>query len=367
MGIRILIIQKRFHPNSIAIVRGLRRRGHTVAMLVHGKGSVTEDYSDVDPVQVPYGRFSSRLLQTLAGSHIRNRYALPSFLGLWRELRSFQPDLVILKKGRLSNVIASTMAGLLGGKRILLANNPAAVRGKWWRVGLTAVGILPSVRVTTSAHRPGALEEEKVAGAWYRPYPIELPESGRSLRQQGEPLRLLMVGKFNSARKRLDWLLRAAHQAGLEPGSTRLTLVGTGREGGSEVPALRALADSLGWSASLKFHFNVPQAEMGAFYRKHDIFVMTARDEPFGMVVVEAMAHGLAVLSGDTVGASDCITHERNGLVYASDDLDQLAGQLRRLADSPDLLERLGAEARDTIAMQCTPEAFAEFIEGLVR
>lgn len=365
--IKVLIIQKRYHPNSIGIVRGLIRRGHDVRMFVHAKGSTTEDCSDAEPVRIPYGRMSSSLLGLLGGSHARNRYALPSMMGLWRAIRSYDPDVVILKKGRLPNLIAGVMAAVVGSRRVLLTDDPPRTREKWWRALLLRTGILPSVCLSTNARCPGALGMDKVNRAWYRPYPIELPSDARAPRKDGGPLKLLMVGKFRSHRKRLTWLVEAAARAGLDPGSTRLTIVGTGSENGPGPTYLRETAARLGWADSLTLHFNVPQRDMGAIYRDHDVFVMTARDEPFGMVVMEAMAHGLAVISGDSVGASDCITHERNGLIYASDDQDQLVAQLQRLDGSPELLERLGAEARNTIATHCTPEAFADLIEGLTR
>ena len=363
--IKVLITQKRYHPNSIGIVRGLKRRGHDVHILVHGKGSPTEDYTDVEPVRIPYGRLSSSLLRLVGGSHTRNRYAIPSMIEMWSAIRRCEPDVVILKKGRLPNLIAGVMAALVGSRRVLLTNDPPRSREKWWRALLLSTGVLPSVLIATSARCPGALGMDKGNGAWYRPYPIELPSNARKPREHGEPLKLLMVGKFSSERKRLIWLVEAATKAGLDPDTTRLTIVGTGREDGPGPTHLRETAARLGWADALTLHFNVPQGEMSAIYRDHDVFVMTARDEPFGMVVTEAMAHGLAVISSDTVGGSDCITHGKNGFVYSTDDCDELAAYLLQLAGAPELVDRIGADARKTIAEQCSPEAFARLIESL--
>jgi len=303
------------------------------------------------------------LFRLIGREHLRNRYAFPSVYGLWGEVYGFRPDVVIFKKSRLPNLIAGVMAALLGSRRLLLKNRPPET-GSWPRRFLIFIGILPSVYITTSARRPGALGLGTVNGALYRPYPIELPALSRTRRAHGSPLRLLMVGSYGNARKRLSWLLEASIKAGLDPRTTTLTIVGTGSNTGQLAQHMDALAREAGWGGSFNLLFNIPQNQMSSIYCDHDVFIMTAKDEPFGMVVMEAMAHGLAVVSNDTVGASDCITHEVNGLIYKSSDLDDLVVQVKRLADSPELLEQLGVAAKTTIATQCTPEAFAEMIEN---
>jgi glycosyltransferase involved in cell wall biosynthesis len=360
---KILFIQHRFHPNSIGIVRGLIQRGHSVKMVVHGKGSPTENYTDLDPECVPYDRISESLLLYFWGRSARHRYAFPSLMRLWNAIHNFKPDVVILKQGRLTNVIASIMAAIVGSRRILLTNSPPRLRETCFRKILFFMRILPSIRITTSACLPGALSMEKVNGAWYRPYPIEVDSFENISRPINCTLRLLMVGKFSIARKRLHWLIQAADAAGLDKNRTKITIVGSGKEGSAYSIQLRELAHSLGWAESLTLLFNVPQSDMKAVYIDHDIFVMTARDEPFGMVVIEAMAYGLAVICSDTVGASDCITHGQNGLIYASDDFYQLKDQLQQVAKSQDYLNRLGSEAQITIRKHCSPNAFAELVE----
>jgi glycosyltransferase involved in cell wall biosynthesis len=364
---KILIIQKRFHPNSRGIIRGLREAGHDVAMIVH-HGS-DETFDECVPVVVPYIKSLDSLLRSIKGLRLRNRVGIPHLFQLIRATRASKPDLVILKKSRLPSILSGLIAVSVGARRILLTNSPPLAAEERGGLGalLRGTGIITKRRITTTAGRPGALAERMVNGAWFCPYPIELPEISHRRVDDTGPLRLLMVGKFSSARKRLPWLIEAAAAAGLSPSDTQITIVGSGRDDSSGAQALRETAERLGWADALTMRFSIPHDSMGEVYAANDIFVMTARDEPFGMVVVEAMAHRLPVICSDSVGGASCITHGQNGLIFPSDSLPGLTEELRRLAASPSERAKLGAAARETIEQECSPIAFARLIEEVAQ
>ncbi|MCC5977799.1 MAG: glycosyltransferase family 4 protein [Salinarimonas sp.] len=364
---KILIIQKRFHPNSRGIVRGLREAGHDVAMIVHSASK--ESFPECNPIVVPYIRSLDRLIGLLNMPKLRNRAGIPSLFRLIHAMKATKPDIVVIKKSRLPAIISGLAAVAFGARRILLTNSPPPKQKHRFNLAalLRGTGIITKRRIVTTAGRPGALAEDMVNGARFRPYPIELPEISHRRDNDIGPLRLLMVGKFSSTRKRLPWLIEAAAAAGLSPSDTQITIVGSGQDDSSGAQAVRDAAERLGWAGSLTLRFNLPHDSMGDVYAANDIFVMTARDEPFGMVVVEAMAHGLPVICSDSVGGASCITHDENGLIFPSDSLPGLTEELRRLAASPSERAKLGAAARETIAQKCSPIAFARLIEEVAQ
>ena len=69
--------------------------------------------------------------------------------------------------------------------------------------------------------------------------------------------------------------------------------------------------------------------------------------EPWGRVVVEAMACGLPVLVHSAGGYAQAIKHEVNGLLFNTS--DEAARLVRRLVDEPGLRQRLGEEARRSV------------------
>jgi glycosyltransferase involved in cell wall biosynthesis len=110
----------------------------------------------------------------------------------------------------------------------------------------------------------------------------------------------------------------------------------------------------------------VPPEELPALYAAADVLVLpsiaTATfQEPWGLVVNEAMLQGTPVIASDAVGAvaGGLVRDGRNGFVFAQGDADALAARLSALAGNPELVRRLGDAAREDVR-EYTPEAWAE-------
>ena len=120
---------------------------------------------------------------------------------------------------------------------------------------------------------------------------------------------LTIVGSLNRHRPSVDQLREALHAAGLEQ---RVTLAGE--------------ADA---------------ATISTYYRRSDVFVLATEYEGYGMVVAEALAHGLPVVS-TTVGAIPELVGSEAGVLVPVGDVRGLADALAKVLDSPDFRRRLG-------------------------
>lgn len=92
-------------------------------------------------------------------------------------------------------------------------------------------------------------------------------------------------------------------------------------------------------------------AELRRIYATSTVFAMTSLFMPrsfesFGMVYIEAAAHGLPVLAHDTGGVRDAVIDGGTGLLVAPGDQCALEVALRQLLESPALRHRLGAAGR---------------------
>lgn len=105
-------------------------------------------------------------------------------------------------------------------------------------------------------------------------------------------------------------------------------------------------------------------AELRAFYTSAAAFIHPAMAEPWGLVINEAMACGLPVLSSKNVGAAEELVREGvNGFLFDPNDVDEIAALMNRVADmSPEERSAMGAEARMLIA-KWGPERFAQGAE----
>lgn len=114
---------------------------------------------------------------------------------------------------------------------------------------------------------------------------------------------------------------------------------------------LKQLAQMLGISHRIGFTGFVDQP--AAAMRALDIVVhASAQPEPFGLVIVEGMACGLAVIASNGGGVAELITVETDALSHPPGDADTLASCITRLATDPDLRRRLGQAGRTTAELR---------------
>jgi glycogen(starch) synthase len=85
---------------------------------------------------------------------------------------------------------------------------------------------------------------------------------------------------------------------------------------------------------------------LARWYRSADLLVVPSRYEPFGMVVLEGMLHGLPVVAAAVGGPAEILTEGVTGLLFPPRDAQSLAVRILRLLADPALRRRLGRAAR---------------------
>jgi glycosyltransferase involved in cell wall biosynthesis len=90
-----------------------------------------------------------------------------------------------------------------------------------------------------------------------------------------------------------------------------------------------------------------PRETLSPLYARADVVVVPSRNELFGLVTLEAMLHGCAVLATETDGARELIEHEKTGLLIPVADAPALTAAAIRLLTDPHLRARLGQAAAD--------------------
>lgn len=94
-------------------------------------------------------------------------------------------------------------------------------------------------------------------------------------------------------------------------------------------------------------HINAPTSQIAEEYASSSMLVMSSHYEGFPMVMIEAMACGLPVVTFDyKCGPRDIIDHEINGLLVKDGDIEGLAQALMRLMNDDDLRQKMGEKAR---------------------
>jgi glycogen synthase len=110
---------------------------------------------------------------------------------------------------------------------------------------------------------------------------------------------------------------------------------------------LRRLVIQAGLTSHVTFVGAVVKDELPQVYQQADVLLFTSIwQEPFGRVIVEAQAAGLAVIGTATGGAAELILDEETGLHFTPGDPAQLARQIQRLRQEPDLYQKLAEAGR---------------------
>lgn len=103
---------------------------------------------------------------------------------------------------------------------------------------------------------------------------------------------------------------------------------------------------------TVRFLGNLPDDELSDVYERADIFAMTSVNhghsiEGFGLVYLEASAHGLPVVAHDVGGVSEAVVDGITGLLVPPNRPAQLAAAFEQLIFDPALRRRLGAAGRE--------------------
>jgi len=110
----------------------------------------------------------------------------------------------------------------------------------------------------------------------------------------------------------------------------------------------------------------VPRSEMLALYAQHDIFVLPSLMEGLPIVLLEAMASGMPVVTTETCGMMDVVEDEHNGLLVKPADSPAFASAVERLMTSGELRRTLGCNAQQAMRRH-TWERAAEQLEKVLQ
>jgi glycosyltransferase involved in cell wall biosynthesis len=156
------------------------------------------------------------------------------------------------------------------------------------------------------------------------------PRGARDVEGRYEAKRILFVG-LDWQRKGGPMLLEAFRQVRAVHPEARLTIVGTGPT--RPEPNVEVLGE-------------VPLDQVSAHYDRASVFCMPTQREPFGIVFVEAMTHGLPVVATNVGALPDLVENGVNGYLVDPWDTAALAQRLITLLGEPETCRAMGARGR---------------------
>jgi glycosyltransferase involved in cell wall biosynthesis len=268
---------------------------------------------------------------------------------LRREIKKQAPH-TVLSMGYTANV---TLALALPGMRVKSIGSersypPVDKRGQHWELlRKHSYRLLSLVVVQTEQAKNWVLENTSAKSVEVIPNPVVLPLQPYNPTVPPPPKNnsklILGVGRLD-ANKQFDHLISAFSKIAIRHNDWHLAILGEG----DEMNNLKKLRAELHLETNI--HFPGKVGNMSDWYKRSDILALTSGFEGFPNVLLEAMSHGLAVISYDCqTGPRDIITSGVDGYLIQPGDIRELSKKLALLITDNNLRRRLGLQARDII------------------
>jgi glycogen(starch) synthase len=357
------------------LVSALARASVDVAVLLLGPATGSS-----------YGQF--RPLARYPAAQVRRYGGVTIFEVSWfldlesiiRIVKRWRPDILHLHsfwmwhiagalRQRLNVPLVYTVHSLDRAEYELGAGPPQCV-GQWTHQESAIYGadriicLTESEQELLSAYCPSVRERIRIIGNG-----IDDVSYRRPTRPRDRPPTVLFSGRF-VARKGIHELMDAIGIVLAQLAEVRFVLAGGHRDASAEQMEAWLLTKSLSPFRS-QIHFTgwLTPRELEAWYRSADILVVPSWYEPFGMVVLEGMIHGLAVAASDVGGPAEIIRHGETGLLFPAGDAGALAGAIIELVYDSKLRGRLSSqgaiEVRETwIWDKVVPRMHAVYTEA---
>lgn len=170
---------------------------------------------------------------------------------------------------------------------------------------------------------------------------------------------LLYIGVLEE-RRNIKFLFDTFAEVCEKNSQTRLVMIGKGRS--DYVKSCFDYADTLNITDKIIHIDALPQNELKHIYEICDVFVFPTKFEIFGMVLLEAMAFGMSVVSSHNGGSSTLIIDNKYGTIVGDFDKTKWANAICTYLDNPDLRSDVRKEASERILNEFTWDKIAEKI-----
>lgn len=368
----------------LGVNRELAGLGHKVTALVpHASGAALSEI--VDGVRIERFRyFLPASLQRLCynGGILPNlqrswwaRINLPFFvfaqaLAVARMATCKHYDLVHCHWLITSGLMGALFAGLGDAPLVVTAHGSDVFTENPLFLSLDRFVLRRCAACTVNSRRSGELVSRIEPAARIEPVPMGVYPSkyGKHLASaavrgdmgDGRP-QLLFVGRFD-ANKGVSDLVAAMKTILKEMAGARLALVGYG----PEEETIRRTISSRGLQAEVKLLGRVSRAEIPTYMASADLLVLPSiRVEGLGVVLLEALASGTAVVGTNVGGIPDIVRDGETGLLCRSQDPEDLAEKCLRILRDDDLRRRTTEKGRRLVETEFSWSRIGGKLEAL--
>ncbi len=190
--------------------------------------------------------------------------------------------------------------------------------------------------ICNSTFTKKTLIEGKISAEKIITIPLGFPDAVKNIDKNSIGKTIFICAGNQSLRKGTHLLYQAWKNCNFKAEEAELWMIGS-----NQLPL--KLRQGLG--EHVKFIPNMPHSEMLQLMAKADLLVLPTLCDGFGLVITEAMAQGLPVITTYNSGGPDLITDGKNGFLLNAGDAEQLANCLKWCVLNKSLVENMRIDA----------------------
>ncbi len=280
-------------------------------------------------------------------------FLIAQFFSSWRLIRQLKPDLIhahwIVPQGAIAVLLSKfsdipVIVTAHGGDAFALQGSLLAKIKRW-------------TIQNCSAWTSNTTATSKAVGNEL-PQPIIIPmginyqhfSSGQSEKKPPDTFVLLFVGRLVEKKGVADLITAFSLLPEVLRNKTELWIVGDG----AELKTLESLTHSLNLADKVIFFGRLPNQQLPDYYAAADLFIApsvtdaSGDTEGQGVILLEAMASGTAVISTKTGGIGEIVTHDKTGLLVTPKHPEELKNAIEQLLNNSALRKTLVEAGKDS-------------------
>jgi len=375
---RFLYVAPRYHTNQVPIMKGLIENGHEVLFLSQYVGGI-EDYEYVTPKVIGYSWLSVLLLSAVGMfkgwtshqlSHKKMRMGIPPIFKIYRSIKRFYPDIVILRERSLYTIFTYQICRFLKVKSILYDQNPL------WNDRIKndlphriIRKLTPAKRMTPVLGVPGAgkVKEPEASFVPFVMEPMLSPEQ-KQFSEDGR-LRIFCIGKYENMKN--HFMLLDAMFDVMERSNIKIQLVIAGECTTDRhldyFTRLEKIRNEHEMCNRIVLLQNLTRTQIFDEFVKSDFFVLPSTGDIASIAQLEAMAFSLPVICSDSNGADCYIKEGINGYIFKDNNVESLKEAINKLISDSEQLKNMGAMSYKIIEEMCSFETYYDSIRQMIK
>ena len=181
---------------------------------------------------------------------------------------------------------------------------------------------------------------------------------GRNHKQKGYDQIPDMIEQLRSYNDQFVWVV-------IGEGTESLMSTAIGRGLAGYLRVIPAIGAPMNYAQEKSLLF--PAEELIDFYKSADMFVLPTRWESFGLVLIEAMAAGIPVITTTAEGCRDVVQHGDTGFLSEPDNIIAMIENIKKIIDNPELKDKIVLNASEYAMTYDWPRVAACHLEEYER